>query len=267
MSRRALARVVLLLSAALPMSACRPACEGIGLCDPQPLQPVDIHLLCDAGGGSPCAASFLEQVQRRVIPELANRPGSVVSLWTLGVDLANTREAVRHTIVTRGFPGSTSAHRYFQIQTDSIVLHSLAALRFTNAEPTRRSSPIAEGISKIAHSARENARPWILLIISDGLQQTSDFQFECNPRPSPEQFIAALARRRLLEPGSLDGALNAMLLHGELKQIPDDRCEQTMERGLELEAIWKAALEQAGAAATHIGANIPGGAILLQNEG
>lgn len=55
-------------------------CASSGICDPDPLPPIIVDVVCDASDGSSCSQASLRQSCDRVLPRLADRrPEAVVN--------------------------------------------------------------------------------------------------------------------------------------------------------------------------------------------
>lgn len=216
--------------------------------DPPEKPAMHFSLLCDRSIGSTCSESTLSANIEAAIRTVADRPGSTVAIFALGPDLASTRELGRVTVARP----TIRRERARAAHTKRLIEEARAAL-LRDAQPLfaadpLRSSPLAEGIMKVALS-----RPLpqhTIIVTSDALEfsKSTGFDMECRV-PKPERFTRRLQELSLFTPGSLRGTRVAFV-NQQLGSIGGNRCDQSLARVTAVRAAWTAAGRAAGATAT-----------------
>jgi hypothetical protein len=242
-------RATLCLAVLFLLASCnrlRKTCEALGLIDPATPRPVLLDLYCDASEGSPCTASTLRETLDLALPFIARRPGSSLRLWAQGESLEETLVvgAAQSPAAHLGRARAQEAQRYQFVETARSALFS--AMRPVFERRPRRRSPIVEGLTRVALAKPTEGEERFLVVISDGREVSALGDFECGSLPSREVFLARLAKRELLGAGTLRDTRVFFAYLGPTP-VAGGRCPVTIERTLRIEALWRAALEHAGA--------------------
>jgi len=212
--------------------------------DPAPLPPIGIVLGCDHSSGSVCGPAELSSNLDAALQVAAARPGSTVSLWSIGSDVASTRELGRVESPAASTRGDRARAAQQRSWIESSRAELLRASRSIFSTDPLRSSPIAEGISALALSRHEHDA--IYVISTDGLQCTREtFDFECKQLPGAKAFLARLKTLSLLMPGSLTGT-RVIFANARIGAVGNDRCPISISRVSAVRSLWSAAITNAG---------------------
>jgi hypothetical protein len=237
-----------LLFASFAGAACDGAraatCESLGLCDRPPKAPEHVAILCDRSTGSTCDRTTLDETVGLVVRRLADRPGSVLTVWMLGPDVATTIPVGEQSIPALKRAGESALAAHAAKVAKDVRGHLLAATTHGFNEPPTRKSPIAEGITKVAASDA-GGLPRRIIILSDA-REVGIWDFECLAVPTRAQFTFVLGRIRALPPGSLAG-ISIELAHVDGRPIPGRGCAVTLEREAKIRELWTHAFKSAGA--------------------
>lgn len=217
--------------------------EKVGLADVLPAPPELIDILCDASAGSTCTTETLAATLRPVVQRAAARPGSVVRMWLLGVDLVST--TTKAEVVSPRPSGRTPRARQaelgrWQEHASETLLAAVSALLKVAHPPS--SSPLAEGLTQVALADGHNL-PRKVIVVSDG-RETGIFDFECKALPTDARWSARLGALRLLMPESMSGVEVAFTF---VTMPPIKGCSVTVRRELRIRELWANALTAAGA--------------------
>jgi hypothetical protein len=212
--------------------------------DPVPLPAVSIVLACDHSLGSTCGQVEMAANVDAALPVAAARPGSTVALWSLGSDLASTRELVRVESPQASTRGDRARSAQQRLWLDASRTELLRASRSIFSTDPLRASPIAEGISAIALS--HHGPDSVYVISTDELQVTREtFDFECKKLPERSKFLARLKTLALLAPGSLTGT-RVIFANARITAVGENRCPMSMSRIATVRSLWSAAITNAG---------------------
>jgi hypothetical protein len=212
--------------------------------DPAQLPPVGIVLACDHSSGSTCDPDALSSNIDAGLAVAAARPGSTVALWSIGSDVASTRELGRVESPAASTRGDRARAAQQRSWIESSRAELLRASRTVFSTDPLRSSPIAEGISALALSRHEHDA--IYVISTDGLQCTREtFDFECKQLPGAKAFLARLKTLSLLMPGSLTGT-RVIFANARIGAVGNDRCPISISRVSAVRSLWSAAITNAG---------------------
>lgn len=221
---------------------------------PPPLYTVDI--VVDTGS-APGAKANVEQVVTAAVEFVAAQdPGSDVRLWVLGESdaqlLSNQASSQSGWVVA-----TDTAHRSPDV--------NLRIQRMLTAySSARRSSanPLAEALTKVSLAPPSDRSHWLLLILSDGVEQRSQCRspgyqlsrpcqpaFNCTP-PAKAEWLKYLDQQRLLQGGALKGAAITFAYFepsAEHRCCDEPPCLGSMAYAQALQDLWRAALaERAG---------------------
>jgi hypothetical protein len=221
--------------------------ESIGLADPQPLPAIVIDGLCDSSEGAPCSAATLREFIDNVMPIIAERPGSVIRIWSLGSNListtlvatsTNTRRRLRSERAERAAEG-----RFVAEETADLMKKSASIF---GADPARR-SPIAEGFGRIALVHRSGGAQHLIVAISDALEFSSFGNWECGELPAATQWVSRLAEERVLTSGALRNNIVAFAHAAPVMASRKGCPAMTLARDAQVRDLWTSALKAAGA--------------------
>lgn len=224
------------------------ACDGpmavtLGLTTPPVPAPVTVDLICDAKGGGNCSADTLDRTLAGILPVIASRPGSTVTLWMLGNGVDDTRvvaTAEAPTLPQSKQRAAAANARFVGSTRDSF----LAAYRATLPERRLR-SPLTMAIARATFTRARTAER-LIVVISDGREHSEALgSWECRRVPDAASFARLLDRERLLSPGTLHGADVAFVVG--FTSLENDRCALTMARADQIRANWVSALRRASA--------------------
>lgn len=239
-------------------------CMALGLCAPPPKAPVGVVVLCDTSMGSTCNRATLEQTLDAVLAHVADRPGSVVWLWSLGKNIAETGVVGEQAVPTRSAKSersqSAQRERFTKAATGALLSSASRALD----EPPIRQSPLAEAITKVGITD-DGGLPRQLVVVTDAREMSATAgDFECARLPSDDStFLTRLEKRGLLTPGILQGiAVHFAFVEGG--KIPSRGCPVRIEREVRIRELWTAALTAAGASDVRITTGPPA---LLDDDG
>ncbi len=243
MKRRLLAAVVLVW---VLLAGCdSDAARMFGFAAPLPPKPaVSVDIVCDSRGGSTCTGATLGQTCDEVLPKIADRPASTVTLWGVGETVADTTILASITV-----PDAPQARRAAR-ETESRFLSTaratlMAALSGRADSGDSHRTPLAEAITRVAWSHPTTVRRFVI-VISDAREESSFAQMECGELPSAKTFLADLASHHVLAPGTL-ARTDIQFAFVTVSRIDHDRCGVSLERADAIRSLWLAALKQAGA--------------------
>lgn len=216
--------------------------------DPPPLPAAHFSILCDRSIGSTCGELELSANIQAALSSVAATPGSTVALFVLGPDLAGTRELARITVRAPRIQRERARRSQERAFIDASRVELLRAVQPLFASDPLRSSPLAEGITKIALS--RPAANHTIIVVSDGLEfaKSTGTDMEC-ATPKPEVFVRRLHARSLFTAGSMVGT-RLLFVNQHLGAIGGNRCEQSIHRIGTVRAAWTAAGRAAGATVT-----------------
>jgi hypothetical protein len=206
---------------------------------------VTIDILCDFDGGGTCTADNLREALDRALPPVADRPGSVLRLWAMGNELADTTLLASATVPApnRRKSAQRAAWARFVATTRSLFLGAYAASADTRH---RRQSPIAESLTRVAWA--DGAPERYCLVLTDAREYSEiGGDLECGALPTAAAFTRELQRHHFLASQSLRG-VSVAFCFVTIGTIDGRRCDSTLERADKLRELWIAALHAAGAA-------------------
>ena len=221
--------------------------ESIGLADPPPLPPLIIDGLCDSSEGSSCSAATLRELIDNVMPRIAERPGSIIRIWSLGSNListtlvatsANTRRPLRSARSERA-----AQARFVSEETAYLVKKSAQIFA---ADPARR-SPIVEGLGRISLAHTATGAQHLIIVVSDALEFSTFGNWECGELPAAQQWTSLLADERVLTSGSLRNDLVAFAHSAPVMAGRKGCPAMTLARAAAVRDLWASALKAAGA--------------------
>lgn len=228
--------------------------RAFGLIDVPPRPTRTVKIVIDPTVQSPASADSLAQVIDSVLPDIAERPTpSCVELWSMGATVndalrvgeACVGEAERNTKAQR-----KAQDRFVRLSREHLL--GLAQPIF-NTRPRR--SPIAETLSRVAASSTESSEQ-VLIVITDGREESAIARLECGPLPTPEVFAAALQKEWLMEPESFAGIHVRFCFMG-YTDAKRAGCATSVRREKELQNLWRTAFERASARSVHFDAAAP----------
>ncbi len=228
-------------------------CRTTGICA-EPLPPPIVgDLLVDVSLGAPTSAAVVSEDAGTLLSHAAHRPGSIVRLWVLGAHLEDTASVYSVTVphVRGRSPREKAAEESRFVSTERARIATVMAPFFERPRP--RSSPIIEGIARIA-MADGYGQARVLVVLTDGREVSSllHADFECaRLLPTVAQFEGQLHARRLLESASLAG-IEVFLARMSMPAIPGRNCPVGMARELHIRDLLEATLHAAGAARVEI---------------
>lgn len=223
--------------------------ESIGLADPKPMPPILVDALCDSSDGASCTAATLRELIDNILPVIAERPGSILRIWSLGDDLPSTT-IIATSVNTRRTALSgrveRSAQTRFVAEETAFLMKAVMSI-FSATRP--RQSPIAEGIGRIALA---HAAPGVLhlyVVLSDGLQFSHALgdDFECGTLPAASAWSSRLAAEQVFAAGALR---NSAIAFTHVTPVPIARkgCPKaSLARFGQVRNLWTTALTAAGA--------------------
>ena len=241
-------RVLVVTLSVLTLAACQGESSliltDLGLSD-EPLKPVTLDLLTDFSEGSSGSLGNVDSTLDRVLPFVAERPGSQVRLWILGSTVGETT-----LIASREVEGSkkhSPKARRAYVESFSRTTRELfltaaeAALRFR-----QNRSPLLESLTKIGFAGSPGGAQRVIILITDSREFSNWADFECDNPPETESFLEKLHNESVLSPGSLDGA-QIYFSFTTMGEIAKGRCRLTMARSAAIRSLWKSVLTAAGA--------------------
>jgi len=199
-------------------------------------------IVCDTSPGAGCTESRVATVTAAVLPSVVRQQGAL--RWYRLDDVQSVVQVGKYVVgaPVRESRAAIANHEREAIADGQRVWQQVQAGIFA---VTPRSSPLAIGLSLVVADAKTTSNDVHVWVLSDG-RETGLADFECNP-PSRESWLAALRQTGALLPGSLDGVTISFLGINPAAPVPGNRCKTTLRRGLLVQELWKAALEQAGA--------------------
>ncbi len=224
----------------VPPSALRPLTDGLALTDPV-RPPILVVFFIDSSPGSSGSLEHLRLAASEPVALLAERPGRL-EVWVLGESLATTT-----MVLGLESPGPGSAvlrvRRSFR---DRWVNEARAALEGCEIPATRRKSPIAAGLTKIALRMSEWQHDKAVIVLSDLLEMDAQtYRLECqSPLPSTDEFLKTLHEHEYLTPGSLSNV--AVVVGFFAPGLIDSGCPTTIARFLQVRTLWERAFTAAG---------------------
>lgn len=251
--------VLILILASLALAGC--AREGgaganllgvvsgaVGLSEPTPRSAEVLDIVIDASEGSPGSIATVETTVDRALAYAAERPGSEVRVWALGLELSDTRllASVRSAAPKRRGERARKAEAQRFMDASKPLL--LQAVRPIFDHPAKKQSPIAEGISRVAYS-RTAGMHRLVIVITDGREVGGPLRvdFECDKKlPDAKTFVATLQKNALLTAHTLDNT-DVYFAFVALEAVPKRGCPVTLARAQQIELIWRAACGAAGA--------------------
>jgi hypothetical protein len=257
-SRRSV--LILLLLGGLALTACSRdsapsgdlvsiVSRAVGLGE-QPAKPAEmLDIVIDASDGSPSSMTTVESTINAALTYSADRPGTEVRLWVLGLELSDTRllASVRSTAPKRR--GERARRNEAARFIDASLPYLLQAARPIFDHPAKKQSPIAEGISRVAYSRAPAGIHRKIITITDARQVGGELRIdlECDKKlPTVEAFVAALHREAMLTPDTLRDT-DVHFAYVALGAIPKRGCRVTLARAQHIESMWRAAFRAAGA--------------------
>jgi hypothetical protein len=205
--------------------------------------PLSIVLVCDHSVGSTCGQVEIAANIEAALEVAAARPGSTVSLWSLGGDVASTSELARVESPAASNRGDRARAAQQRQWIEGRRTDLLRAARVIFSAAPRRSSPIAEGISVIALSRVGPDR--VIVFSTDALQSTRELDFECKKLPEASVFLARLKSLSLLTPASLAGT-RVIFANARIGEVGENRCAMTISRIATVRSLWSAGIRAAG---------------------
>lgn len=208
-----------------------------------------LDIVIDASDGSPGSMTTVETTLKSALTYAADRPGSVVRLWALGLELSDTRllASVESTAPKRR--GERARKNEAARFIDASLPYLLQAARPIFDHPAKKQSPIAEGISRVAYSRAPAGMHRRIITITDARQVGGQLKldFECDMKlPKVEAFVADLHKQAMLTPDSLRDT-DVHFAYVALGAIPKRGCQVTLARAQHIESMWRAAFTAAGA--------------------
>jgi hypothetical protein len=208
-----------------------------------------LDIVIDASDGSPGSITTVETTLTSVLTYAADRPGSVIRLWALGLELSDTRllASVQSTAPKRR--GERARKNEATRFIDASLPYLLQAARPIFDHPAKKQSPIAEGISRVAYSRAPAGMHRQIITITDARQVGGQLKldFECDKKlPKVEAFVADLHKQAMLTPDSLRDT-DVHFAYVALGAIPKRGCQVTLARAQHIESMWRAAFTAAGA--------------------
>lgn len=224
--------------------------EALGVIDKPTPPRVAIDILCDPSAGSTCTVATLRRTVAHSLDVAVERPGSTVSVWMQGRDVATTSMAAEVTSPLRKRLGRRAKQRAAETWTASAAQTLLAASKPHLGKRYRR-SPIAESITRVALAGRPVSMRRVLVIITDTLEVSKFGDWECGRLPKTERLLLNLHRAEVLPERSLTG-MSVQFCHVELSPIDANRCPVSLQRAAAIETLWRTAIKAAGADAFEI---------------
>jgi hypothetical protein len=208
-----------------------------------------LDIVIDASDGSPASVTTVESTVTSALTYAAERPGSEVRLWALGVELSDTRllASVQSTAPKRR--GERARKNEAARFIDASLPYLLQAARPIFDHPAKKQSPIGEGISRVAYSRAPAGMHRKIITITDARQVGGQLKldFECDRKlPNVEAFVADLHKQAILTPESLRDT-DVHFAYVALGAIPKRGCQVTLARAQHIERLWRAAFTAAGA--------------------
>ena len=218
---------------------------GLNEAAPKPAEVLDV--VVDASEGSPGSIATVEITVDRALAYAAERPGSEVRVWALGLELSDTRllASVRSAAPKRRGERARKAEAQRFMDASKPLL--LQAVRPIFDHPAKKQSPIAEGISRVAYSRTAGVHR-LVIVITDGREVGGPLRvdFECKKLPDAKTFVATLQKNALLTAHTLDNT-DVYFAFVALEAVPKRGCPVTLARAQQIELIWRAACGAAGA--------------------
>lgn len=179
------ARALLALICAVLIGCDSDAARLFGFAAPLPPKPaLSVDLLCDARGGGTCNAQTLAATCDEILLRVAERPGSRVTLWSVGESVADT--AIAASVTVPDVPRARRAVHDAQSRFTSTARATLLAGLTAHADaPAPHRTPLAEAITRVAWAGGGAHRK--IIVISDGREVSEFADMECGTLPSVEQ--------------------------------------------------------------------------------
>jgi hypothetical protein len=221
---------------------------GLNEAAPKPAEVLDV--VVDASEGSPGSIATVETTVNRALVYAAERPGSEVRVWALGLELSDTRllASVRSAAPKRRGERARKAEAQRFMDASKPLL--LQAVRPIFEHPATKQSPIAEGIARVAYSRAPARIHRKMIVITDAREVSGGplrVDFECDKKlPDAKTFVATLHRNALLTAHTLDNT-DVYFAFVALEEIPKRGCPVTLARAQQIELVWRAACAAAGA--------------------
>jgi hypothetical protein len=208
-----------------------------------------LDIVIDASEGSPSSMTTVESTISAALVYAADRPGTEVRVWVLGLEVTDTRllASVQSTAPKRR--GERARKNEAARFIDASLPYLLQAARPIFDHPAKKQSPIAEGISRVAYSRAPAGMHRKIITITDGREVGGQLRIdlECDKKlPSVEAFVADLHKQAMLTPESLRDT-DVHFAYVALGAIPKRGCQVTLARAQHIESMWRAAFKAAGA--------------------
>lgn len=248
LSRLAIAVVVVLATATVGCESAHNWCLELGVCDPAPVQPLVVDVLCDSSRGSTCDDASLAINVSAVALGIARMPESELRVWFLGPDPESTVRISEHRVPQRGTRSAKTWERETGRWAASVkeIVHKSAEPWF--ARPAPRRSPIAVGIARIGLADRPLNCEWHVVVISDGREFSELGDWECGPIATPAELCKRLRAEGVFPASELKGAYVDFASVG-LVPVDGRRCGAQLGRARRIAETWRFLLGNAGAAA------------------
>lgn len=208
-------------------------------------------VIIDPSLNSPATMETTAQTIDSVLADVSTRPSpSCIRLWAMGSTVGAARLLAETRVPERDHRPKVQRTAEQSYRTTSRAYLLKAAQQAFSDDPPRR-SPLLATLTRIAMAKPRTAERAIYLI-SDGreeqpaVRKQSGHQFECGALPSTEAFLSTLARERLLEPGLLKSIDITFAFMG-FSDPKRPNCDTSPRRELEIQELWRAALERANA--------------------
>lgn len=220
--------------------------HSLGFSDPAPPSPQTYFIVCDASLDSTCEGGELDAQLRLVGQHLVTRPGS-----HLEVHLVAARAEENLVLGRLDVPPITERNARALAGRERRFLDSLRAqvcgpaLRELRAARPRR-SPLAETLTRVSLSTASGERH--VVVLTDLREYSEVLDAECAELPTERAWIARLRRRSFLPPGSFANT-TVHFARASAGPVSGRGCRWSVGREIALRALWRAALEAAGASA------------------
>ena len=202
--------------------------------------PVTYDVLLDASEHSTGTPETLRSTLNVLLPDAAQRPDSVVRLWTLDASVTARLVAQREvTSAKRSTPKAIKAHQTRWMSEALDYFTTTATPVFADA-PAQKSR-IAEALTRIA-AADAPAKERVLLYIGD-LRETGVIRAECGTLPDAQVFVTLLHEQQLLLPASMP--YRVIFAYTAISAPGDILCD-TPSRSAALQHLWSTAIRAAG---------------------
>lgn len=225
--------------------------QRTGLATAAPPPPEQIEVMCDSGHGSTCTQESLAMTMGVILPYVASRPGSVVRLWSVADDPADSRMIAERqsTAPKRAGVKARRAHEKRFIEESRVFFTTAARPLFEQTQ--RQSTPLFESLTRVALTTATRRRQ--IVLISDLREETPrTARTECGPLP---KNLDALHERGILTPALLKNT-TVHLSFVSFERVENDRCPADIGRFAQLQNLWRDALVASGAT-VHITSEAP----------